>query len=497
MGGSASDKSSIQRPFGLAPAIIAFVCLESLVVAQGLLAYQDQFLTVSQMRGRGVDQGLPFLWHFGMWGDLILSGIAAYLIGRYFRNWRFRWISASLAIGFASAIAMNWIYKLSQIPEAHIQNHHLTAAGVVHFFYMAIAIAVFIQFLFFTEGVSLRALRTVSVLLCIHVFFGTHMVLGLLKLVHPLNWYPAQPLQSSFGWITITAISLGLLWRNVGTAAVFSWAKNIARHVGRLASWVYEFIMFWLEGLAENVWSPAGYLRFLNLICGFVGFGWFLSVIKSRLQSSQLFMSGDWSSLAFSSEGLSLFLVFLFGFIYFLSRQSARRELEIGKMLFPPGRLPDEWKPQSRFFVTIQVFAFLGLYMALAWFTDNILISSLFMSIIACFDLNTRRWINRDMARFFSNDKYAPRLGEPDFDRIVERRKVASWYLYELPHLRKEAVRIAGCAIALTVAIFGYVQGSDHFYCAAYIILVVILVGNEILTFSWRYKRERRLRAIQ
>ena len=64
---------------------------------------------------------------------------------------------------------------------------------------MAIVIAVFFQFLYFTDNVSPRLLRIVSLLLFVHVFIGTHMALGIIKLHYPLDWYPAQPLESYFG----------------------------------------------------------------------------------------------------------------------------------------------------------------------------------------------------------------------------------------------------------------------------------------------------------
>lgn len=54
--------------FAWGPAIAAFICLEGLVALQAYFAYEDHFFTVAQMQERGVNQGLPFFWHFGMWG---------------------------------------------------------------------------------------------------------------------------------------------------------------------------------------------------------------------------------------------------------------------------------------------------------------------------------------------------------------------------------------------------------------------------------------------
>jgi hypothetical protein len=205
--------SSTENSAALAVAIIAFVSLESLVAAQAISAYLDHFFTVSQMRHRGIEHGLPFVWHFAMWGDfLLVSPLAAYLVARFFHRWRLRWMLLSLGFGIVIASLLSLAYTFSSIPEAHVQNHKLTAAGVGHLLYMAVALSVFIQFFLFTPSVPTRLLWIVSLLLLVHVFAGTHMLLGVFKIVVPMNWYPAQPLTSIFGWTTLVIVILALLW---------------------------------------------------------------------------------------------------------------------------------------------------------------------------------------------------------------------------------------------------------------------------------------------
>jgi hypothetical protein len=210
---------------------VALVSLECLVAVQALLAYRDHFLTLTQMRHRGIDHGLPFVWHFAMWGDLlIVSPLAAYLVGRYFHQWRVRWMLLSLAIGFAFAGLLSWLYTFSGMPEAHIQNHRLTAAGVGHLIYMGITLSVFLQFFIFTQETPIWLLRLVSVLLLFHVFIGNHMALGLLDAVSKFDWYPGQPLKSFFGWATIAAVAVALFWRNFDVVVTF---ENATRRVAK------------------------------------------------------------------------------------------------------------------------------------------------------------------------------------------------------------------------------------------------------------------------
>lgn len=467
-------KDSTQNSFASASAIITFVSLECLVAVQALLVYRDHFLTVSQMQQRGVDQGLPFVWHFGMWGDLlIVSGLAAYVIGRYFSRWHSQRMLVSLALGFSSAAILSWIYTFSGMPEAHVQNHRLTVAGMVHLFYMAIAFAVFIQFLFFTKDISVRLLRAVSVLLFVHVFFGTHMALGIMNVISPLDWYPAQPLKSFFGWITVATVAFGLAWRNVGTSVIVAVFKNMARYAYCLAKWSL---------VDQNPESSEGYLKFLDYLCGRLIVIWFFGnflLLKWR---------EGWNLMP-------LILIVIIGPIYFLSRHSVKEELKINKSLFPQDLVPDELQLKDRITITLQVTLFMGLYMALAYLAQNIQIVSLFMLVIACIDFNTRRQINKKMRQYFSDDRYAPSQADRRvYEAIQHRRIVISWFLFELPHLLKEALRAAGCAIAFGVAAYGYFNNIERLNYFAYIILIGTLILNEIVTLRWRIDRDRRLK---
>jgi hypothetical protein len=464
------DTGSTQHTFDSASAIIVFVCLECLVAVQALAAYHDHFLTVSEMQQRGVGQGLPFVWHFAMWGDvIIISSLAAYLVGRHSLGWVARSVLVSFAIGFASAAILSWSYTFSGMPEAHVQNHRLTIAGIVHLVYMAIALAVFIQFFFFTKDIPARRLRAVSLLLFVHVCVGTHMALGIWTLITPLNWYPAQPLKSIPGWTIVAAVAVGSIWRNVGTAAIVAAPRNFARYA-------FVAIKWWLN---LNPGPSLGYIEVLDYFCGFV----------SVLFFGKLFLSG----FKQSGMSLSLFLLLLIGSIYYLSRLSVKQELKIVKSLFPQDRFPDEFQLKDRIAITLQVTLFMALYLALGWAVRNILIASSFMVVIGCIDLNTRRLINEKMGRYFADAAYAPSPNEHAYHDIQNARSVLTWYLFELPQFRKEMLRVVGCAIALGVAAYGNYSSDKRLDAAAYVILIATLVLNEVVTVRWRFIRDGRL----
>jgi len=383
-----------------------------------------------------------------------------------------------MAVGVATAITMSLLYTRSNMPEAHVQNHHLTNAGKAHLIYMAIAIAVFVQFLFFTYDVSTRLLRIVSVLLCVHVFIGTHMLLGILKLYYPFDWYSAQPLESYIGWATIGIVALGLAERNVGLGLIL-WFVNL-RYPD----------------------SDENYLKLLDYVCKIVNRGYFTFVAGLTLGRGDNF--------------LSIILIVLLGFVYYLSRLSVWQELEIGRSLYSsdPERVPSELLMKDRGKITIEVSLFIIFYVAAAWTAHCILVVSFLMLAIACIDLNTRRVINERTRDYFRNEKYAPKTGEMDFGAIMERRAKAERYLFGRPHIGKEVARIAGFGLAFLIANLAYITNmpnatlGDYFWDAidcviyrtsdnadslavlAYIILIITLILNEYVTIQWRIIRD-------
>jgi hypothetical protein len=381
------------------------------------------------------------------------------------------------------------------MPEALVQNHHLTAAGIVHLFYMAVTVSVLIQFFFFTPAISARLLRAVSIVVLFHVFIGTHMALGILKAVVPLDWYSGEPLKSIFGWMTIVAVALGLLWRNLKLDSAFH-----DMSLGGIKRMAYVF-MYWMEDdiywRREDVETPTGLLKLYDSMGARVlELGFFFGVAWTMWQRYAS-PNKDWIA-RFLNALPSCFLVLLFGWIYRLSRRSSKVELAISGKLFPPGRAPAKW-PSSRdsVRVTLSAVCFFSLYMALAWFAYNIRLVSLCMFVIACIDFNTRRLINKTVWEYFKSDSCPCRQDDKDRGVIQKRRAVAWQYLFELPHLWKEAGRVAGCLIAFGVAVGGYLCRAEWMISVSYLVLSGTLIINEILTFRWRRDRDRRLLAIE
>jgi hypothetical protein len=470
MTGSSSIGARRDKSFAATAMLITFFLFQSLVALQAWLAYRDHFLTVYQMQENGVSSGLPFIYHFGMWGDLfIISPLAAYIVGRFLNSWRrLRWIAASLAAGFLVSAYMHWTYLSANFPEAHVQNHQLTTVGWAHVLYMGFALAVFTQFFLFTTNIPRALLKVASFLLVLHVVLGTHMVLGLIDLYQPLGWYPAQPLRSSEGWAVIGTLATILFWRNVGT---------------ELLILTYVFLTM------EDPTTTEGYLKFLNRVS---------DLTFATIYFFKLFFS----NLERGLSGLPLGLLLVIGSKYFLSRVSVKQELEIGKTLYPPGNVPDILVPTSRLQITGRVIGFLILYGFLGAVSNYILLASLILAVIACGDILTRFDISSKILKTFSDEAYMPDRGSPGYSKIMERRDVARWYLdqrtsptYLTPTNIKEVSCALGCIIAFSLAAYGFLT-NENFDVEAYVVLIATLVLNEVITLWWRVERFRRLLAI-
>jgi hypothetical protein len=480
---------TLRRP-RFSAGLLTFAVLECLVLGQLFLAYEDQFFTVAQMRQRGFDQGLPFAWHFAMWGDLfVISPLAAYLVDRFHDQWSRPRVLQSLAIGLVSSAVLHWTYTFGVFPEAHVINHALTGAGVVHLFYMGLAIAIFVQFFLFTKTVPAGSLAVVSALVLLHIIVGTHMLLGVITLEYPQDWYAGEPLKSMAGWTIIVGVGLTLLWRNLRDIDLFSRTPVAAAKAkypaARNAATFGRFIT------VQRPETVLGYLKSLDYIVEKILPGTFLIVFAAKLVSTtfgiQALRASDWFSVL-KEIVLPCVLLLVVGAMFFFSRHSVKLELDYGPKLFSARRMPTEWgKPKDRMIVFLSVMLYLIFFSILTWFSDNVKVAAGILLAVAINDWRTRYLIGDGIAAYLADPKYDPPRDDPDYDRIQRRRAVARQFLYGKPHLFKETCKSIGCAVAFALAMTGYWQGTSQYDVPAYVILIVTVVVNEYFSVKWRW----------
>jgi hypothetical protein len=173
---------------------VVFVETEILIFIGAWFAYRDRFLTVKQMLAKGVPQGMPYVWQFGIWGDIILiSPLLGLIVAWYGGQWSPVEVSVACGIGFLVSAGMHYQYinHPIQIPTSLVYGQRLTLAGWEHFVYMAEALAVLILFYFATSRLSPWLVIITSSVLMVHT-----AVLGMNTMlkVKPLTWYPSGPL---------------------------------------------------------------------------------------------------------------------------------------------------------------------------------------------------------------------------------------------------------------------------------------------------------------
>ncbi|MCC7500706.1 hypothetical protein IT396_02790 [Candidatus Nomurabacteria bacterium] len=165
-------------------------CGYALIVLMVYSAHQDSWLTVRQMKMMGDAQGLPLIWHMGIWSEaLFITPLLGFITWRYGVQWGpGYWILASIA-GCTISIGMHMTYVHDKIQGALGGNGHITVATVLHGIYMAAALAILFLFFFATRGVESKHAIPIMWFLMLHVIIGTHTVL---KIWAP-KWFPSMP----------------------------------------------------------------------------------------------------------------------------------------------------------------------------------------------------------------------------------------------------------------------------------------------------------------
>lgn len=156
----------------------------ALVSLEAWLACRDNMLTARQMKKKYPQHkiGLPFQWHLGMWGDIIIvTPLLGYLVAAYGSKWA---LDESLGM-FVAGGAMSAIFHLhfasTPFPDSLVWKETISKAGVVHAFYTAAVLAVLGLTFYATESISPGELVLVSVVVAIHVTLASKISLGLLN----------------------------------------------------------------------------------------------------------------------------------------------------------------------------------------------------------------------------------------------------------------------------------------------------------------------------
>lgn len=107
----------------------------ALVLAQGVAAWFDGYLTQAQLRSRGITDASSLLEHGGVWADaLLLVPLLAYLTSKYKPQYAGpKGVAVFIAVSVAVVIAGRSYQRAGfEMPEAHAHDGQTTAAGILH-----------------------------------------------------------------------------------------------------------------------------------------------------------------------------------------------------------------------------------------------------------------------------------------------------------------------------------------------------------------------------
>ncbi len=188
--------------------VVVGLCL---IAAQVVAAYADSFLTLAQMKAKGFAKGLPLLYHAGIWGDLIITPVLAYIVATHANEWQRSDIVLANIIGIMAIIGFGflWVFGAKHgLPEAHTYGGKMTVAGFIHAIYFVEAIAGIILFFFYSKITRPEA-SVIAAILGFHVLYGTHIFLGL----YAPEWFTNRPQKDPVTWVVIGASWTALVWR--------------------------------------------------------------------------------------------------------------------------------------------------------------------------------------------------------------------------------------------------------------------------------------------
>lgn len=194
----------------------------ALILAQGICAYFDGYLTQSQLYARGIMNGYSFIEHGGIWADVfIISPSVAYIIGRY--KPPYGSIRSMLVLGVASIVIILAGYVYTQMaiyhPEALTHDNYTTPAGWLHgLFALAAAWILALFYLGLTRPpASTRDIMAISVTLTPFCFLSVVKFSNKWEFSTLAQWQVALEI---FGLWIVTWIRLRL-YRKQSTPNVF------------------------------------------------------------------------------------------------------------------------------------------------------------------------------------------------------------------------------------------------------------------------------------
>lgn len=225
--------------------------VDAVIVLSGVLwmaleayaAYRGGWFFPWQVSSRWMKAGISFSTHGGMYGDVLLPFLFAWVITTYGDKWDPKLIVIMALIGVLVTLGNHLLLIFTQIIPDPLgwKEEKWSTLIALHLVYMSVAIAIAGLF-YFSPNVSIKAAVWVSIALGVHVALGTHVFLGVINRF--ARWVSCPDFLSNSGlpWMQlgIWYVLAGLSWKAAGWQAA-SWVAGIGTGFVTL---LFAFIRF-------------------------------------------------------------------------------------------------------------------------------------------------------------------------------------------------------------------------------------------------------------
>ena len=137
-----------------------------------IIAFFLGTFTTSQMRQRGINDGLPYTRHLGAWGEQFILPFGLGTMAAYALQWSWMAVGIASVIGIVVSVAMHvsWV-KGSKRQEHMLSPKGLNLCGHIHIIYFT---AVFAELVLFYLACS----PTMHDKVLVAVIFGVNTLIG-------------------------------------------------------------------------------------------------------------------------------------------------------------------------------------------------------------------------------------------------------------------------------------------------------------------------------
>lgn len=193
-----------------------YFTLMSLAAGYGLTSYYvDHNFTWDQVLIRWGRDAIAMITHGGFWSDLIvLPVLAAWITANYGDTWDTELIHKMMAVGVGVALANHVLLMLTQVVPDPLgwKGEWWSMTIGIHSLFFAGFVGILGLF-YFSPGVTVGAAVVVSIIVGLHIAFGTHILLGIVERFARWSYCPDFLSNNGLPWMWLG------LW---GVLAVFS-----------------------------------------------------------------------------------------------------------------------------------------------------------------------------------------------------------------------------------------------------------------------------------